>query len=362
MKWKNPETALCLEERDLKIAAQCGISVTEIMGRERPNQDIPPLWSVLSYVMLRYKSGVDTVWYHHRRLQQMAADTGRWYYTRHIPKANGGTRTISVPSYEIRNQQEFIMEKILKELPVSDRAFAYRKGISIGDCAKPHIGQQVLIHLDIRDFFGSITENMVFEMFCRETGYAKSLCRFLARLCCHRGHLPQGAATSPMLSNIVFRHCDDALDAVAKKYAMHYTRYSDDLFFSAGADIPVGEFLKEIRQVLSAFGFRLNEEKTKVRRCQHRQTVLGMTVNDHLQVSRSYRRKLEQELYYLEKFGPYAEGAVACGDYLKYMQQLQGKLAYVLQVDPTNEKLGEAHRKLLLKLNRYIFLKEHGFV
>ncbi len=362
MKWKNNAAALSLEARDFKIMAQCGMSVGEMLRKERPNQDIPPLWSILSYVMLQYKTDADNVWYHYRTLQQMAADTGRWYYTRHIPKANGGLRKLSVPSWPIVRQQEFIMEKILKGLPVSDHAFAYRKGVSIADCAKPHTNRDVLIHLDIRDFFGSVSEDLVFGMFFRETGYAKSLCRFLAQLCCHRGCLPQGAATSPMLSNIVFRPCDDALCRIAEKYHMNYTRYSDDLFFSGDGDLPVKEILKEIRQALGAWGFRLNEEKTKVRRRQHRQTVLGMTVNEHLQVSRSYRRKLEQELYYLEKFGKNARGAAAYGDYLKYMQQLQGKLAYVLQTDPDNGRLWDAHLKLLLRIRQYTFLQERGFV
>ena len=181
----------------------------------------------------------------------------------------------------------------------------------------------------------------------------------LARLCCLYGSLPQGAVTSPMLSNIVFRKCDIALAQLADRRQMVYTRYSDDLFFSGGEAVDVKVFLKEAAEVLLRFGFKLNQEKTKVRRKQHRQEVLGLTVNERVQVNRAYRRKLMQELYYLERFGQNCTGALVEGDYLKYMQKLQGKLAYALHIDPDNSSLWDAQLKLTLRMNRY--LRERGF-
>lgn len=219
-----------------------------------------------------------------------------------------------------------------------------------------------MIHLDITDFWGSVTEQIVFMTLFRETGYSKSLCRFLAQMCCLRGCLPQGTVTSPMLSNIVFRQCDEALAHLAERYGMNYTRYSDDLFFSGNSTLNVNAVLREITQVLLSYGFRINERKTKVRHQHHRQTVLGLTVNDHVQVSREYKRKLLQELYYLDRFGKNCKGVIECGDYLKYMQQLQGKLVYVLHIDSDNAKLLEAHLKLILRMNKYSFLRERGFV
>ena len=234
--------------------------------------------------------------------------------------------------------------------------------MSIEDCAKRHVQKALLIHLDIKDFFGSITEEMVFRTFLVETGYTKSLCRILAKICCLRGSLPQGTITSPMLSNVVFRKSDIALAELADKYSMDYTRYSDDLFFSGDQTVIVKDFMKEAAEILLRSGFKLNTEKTKVRRGQHRQDVLGLTVNEHLQVNREYRRKLTQELYYLERFGKNCKGVIEAGDYLKYMQKLQGKLAYVMHIDPDNEKLWEAHLRLTLRMSRYQFLLNRGFV
>lgn len=362
MKWKGNNAALTLEPRDFKIMAQCRMPMGEILRREHPNRNIPPLWSVLSYVMFSCRSNYANMWYRYRSLLEMAENTDRWYDTRYIPKANGGARRISVPCHGIRKQQKFILDNILKGLPVSDYAYAYCEGRSIGDCAAPHVGQDVLIHLDIRNFFGSVTEDKVFKALYRETGYSKSLCRFLARMCCFRGCLPQGTVTSPKLSNIVFRLCDEALADLAKWNGLQYTRYSDDMFFSGKGEIPVGEVLRKISETLIYFGYRINEDKTKVLRRQHRQAVLGLTVNERIQVSREYRRKLSQELYYLEKFGKDCKGAVEAGDYLKYMQRLQGRLAYVLQVDPNNAKLWKAHMALSMRIKRYCYLQERGFV
>ena len=362
MKWKKNHTKISLSGADLEVMAQCNMSINEILRREHPNSKIPPLWSVLSYIMLQHGCTTSSVWFHYRHLLKMAGNSSRWYYRRLIPKSNGGTRELYIPSFFMQRQQRFVFEQILTGLPVDSHACAYRKGISIVDCAKPHLDKDVLIHLDLKNFFGSITEDMVYDTLLRETGYAPSLCRFLAQMCCLHGSLPQGTVTSPMLSNIVFRRCDEAHAQIADKHQLQYSRYSDDLYFSGSADTAVKTVLREVSGVLLSFGFKLNVDKTQVRRRQHRQTILGLTVNDHLQVNRTYRRKLMQELYYLERFGKNCKGAIEVGDYLKYMQQLQGKLAYVLHIDPHNHQLWDAHLKLTIRMSRYAFLRERGFV
>lgn len=353
MKWNPNQAQLSLEPGDLAVIAQCKMPVTEMFQRAHHNKNIPPLWSVLSYTMLQRSGDSKEIWEHYRHLKAMAENTQGWYRQCLLPKANGGIRVLSVPRYQLRDQQARILCGILRGLPVSNHAYAYCRGRSIADCARPHTGHDLLIHLDIKDFFGSITEDMVYTMLYRETGYAKSLCRFLARLCCLKGRLPQGAPTSPILSNLVFYPCDEALFALARKHGMHYTRYSDDLFFSGKESTNIRVFMLEATGILLRHGFFLNRDKTKVLRRQHRQSVLGITVNDHPQVSRDYRRKLRQELYYLEKFGPNCRGALELGDYWKYMQQLQGKLSYLLQIDPNNDDWWEAHLMLTIRMRRY---------
>lgn len=352
MRWHKAASSLSLSPGDLTVMTQCDMPVSEVLNRQHPNPNIPPLWSVLSYTMLRTRGEPVDIWKNYRFLQGMAKHRDAWYYRHWIPKASGGLRMISVPAPTLRSQQEFILEAILKELPVDGRACAYRKGVSITRCAAPHVGQELLIHLDIRDFFGSITENRVYEVLLEETGYSRSLCRFLARMCCHRCRLPQGAVTSPALSNIVFRSCDEELACLAEKWGMEYTRYSDDLFFSGNGTLMADVFVQEAGTVLRSHGFRLNAEKTKILRRQHRQTVLGLTVNERLQVNRQYRRNLMQELHYLERFEEKCTGALREGDYLRYMQKLLGKVDYVLQIDPDNVRLREERRKLKQRIRR----------
>ena len=361
MKWKKGESAVSLTQSDMRIIAQCKMPFTEML-RQHPNKNIPPLWSVLSYAMLRQNSKPECVWIHYRMLKEVQENTARYYYHRQIPKAAGGFRELYIPQPFLQLEQAFIRDTILSALPVDDHAYAYRKGVCITDCAQPHVKQDVLIHLDIHDFFGSITEDMVYETLLRETGYTKALCRILARSCCLNGHLPQGTVASPMLSNIVFRCCDIALTQIADEHHLQYTRYSDDLYFSGDSGTDVQRVLHAISHTLLSFGFRLNANKTQVRRQQHRQAVLGLTVNDHLQVNRTYRRNLMQELYYLERFGKNCKGAIEAGDYWKYMEQLQGKLAYVLHMDPNNSQLWEAHLKLALRMTRYARFREKKYL
>lgn len=362
MRWKSSDSSLTLNMFDMEIMAQCHMSFDEIMQRKRTNPDIPPLWSVLSYVMLQCQIPPKWMWSFHRQLLQMAENTAAHYRRTQIPKSNGGTRILHVPDFEIQAQQQFITDTVLCHLPVDDHAYAYRKGVSIKDCAGPHVHKDILIHLDLKNFFGSITEDMVYAAFLAQTGYSKSLCRLLAQLCCLRGHLPQGTVTSPMLSNVVFRPCDAALAEIANSHQMDYSRYSDDLFFSGNADTDVTALIAEVTDALARFGFQINREKTQVRRPQHRQAVLGLTVNEGLRVNRTYRRKLLQELYYLERFEKNCTGALEAEDYLRYMQQLQGKVAYVLHIDPNNQEFLTAHAKLTRRISQHCFLLEHGFL
>lgn len=353
MKWMRRNNALHFGKGDMQVMSQCRMQATEIIRHNRFNSGIPPLWSVLSYAMLQYDGGSVGIWRRYRLLTELARNPAAGYRRQWITKSNGELRPLSIPGPELRRQQKFILEWILKELEVDPHAFAYRKGVGIRECAQPHVNRDVVVHLDIEDFFGSITEDMIYQMLREQTGYEKSLCRFLARLCSVKGKLPQGAATSPMISNLVFRSCDQHLALMAARCGMDYSRYSDDMFFSGGEEARVDTLLRGAEMVLKLYGFRLNREKTKVRRRQHRQSVLGLTVNEGLQVNRAYRRRLMQELHYLERFGPGSRDAVAFGDYGGYLRSLQGKLGYVLQMDPDNPRLGAARQMLEGKIAAY---------
>jgi hypothetical protein len=232
---------------------------------DHPAPGLPTLDSIASYAKLCPGSS-DDAQEHYRMLLKMAADPSPWYSARLIPWADGGRRMIHIPSQQLHRQQKFLLQTILCKLPASDHAFAYRKGYSISDCTKLDDGHAFLLHLELADLFGSTTENMVYTMFCRETGYPPLLCRFFSRLCCLWGRLPQVAITSPVISNIVLRPCDEALHTLAAEHGMDYRRYAKDLFFSGSADIDIPWLLVQISKILYRFDFRTNLLTAKVLR------------------------------------------------------------------------------------------------
>lgn len=354
MKWDPQREKLSFSERDLRLMKQCKMTPDEVLRAVEHRGPIVPLWSVLSFVMLMEPTDdTDAFWKWYREVEMVAKCRDSLYCEYRVPKHSGGKRTITTPSYLLRRRQAFIAEKLLPPILPDPHAYAYRKGMSVRDCAAPHLGKQIVIHLDIRDFFGSIREDMVFAALLRETGYSKKLVRLLSRLCCYKDRLPQGACTSPALSNIVFKPCDEAIGRLAESLGMDYTRYSDDLYLSSDREgVSTTTVIGMVRKILADHGYRLHEEKTKILRQQHRQNVVGVVVNEKLQPSREYRRKLLQELYYVERFGGGSRQARAEEDYHQYLMRLQGKVSYVRQFLPEDPKFLEAAAMLRTRLDR----------
>jgi RNA-directed DNA polymerase len=200
----------------------------------------------------------------------------------------------------------------------------------------------MVLCMDIEDFFGSIGYGRVYHMF-REFGYNKSVATLLANLCTVNGALPQGTPTSPAISNIICRAMDEQIAKYAKAEEINYTRYADDLTFSG--DFDAVSMIREVRQILGAYGFRVNEKKTRVLKHSQQQKVVGVVVNKKMQVPRKERDRFRQEAYYIQKFG--MKGRF--GGHLrkkksklsaeKYLSILIGQVAGALFINPEDEKL-----------------------
>jgi retron-type reverse transcriptase len=165
----------------------------------------------------------------------------------------------------------------------------------------------------------------------------------LAKLCCLNEALPQGAPTSPAISNLVMKDFDNILGQWCNDREITYTRYCDDLTFSS--DKPLGAVYKKAKSMLFKFGFEINEKKTRFIKNTNRQSVTGITVNEKLSVSRDYKRSLRAELHAVFKFGlcdamlrktgeKYVSGSTA--QPLRYLDSLEGKVRFVLSVEPEN--------------------------
>jgi retron-type reverse transcriptase len=216
-----------------------------------------------------------------------------------IPKRSGGTRTLQIPDDATKKLQRLILRRILRNLRSHPAAHAYERGRSIVTNARHHAGQQYVLKFDLEDFFPSTSEHRV-ERYFRRIGWSRKAAKILTRLTVHEEGLPQGAPTSPRLSNLLNFKLDAALQHRAHRWDATYTRYADDITISV--TIRKNRFrsriLMSLRQTAfraaHAAGYKVHRSPRKLHVLQqhHRQTVTGLVVNRKVQLSRKQRRLL----------------------------------------------------------------------
>ena len=250
-----------------------------------------------------------------------------------IRKKNGTCRTIYEPSPLLKHIQSQILTHILEHRSISKYAMAYHKGISLKDNAIPHINQKKVLKLDIKNFFENISFFHVYQAGFPIEYFPKSVGMLFSYLCTYQSHLTQGAPTSPYLSNLVMKTFDEEIGSWCESVQISYTRYSDDMTFSG--DFHPSMVIKKVRKLLYPLGLELNDKKTRVIDASSCQNVTGIVVNQKVQVCAKYRKKVRQEVYYIQKFGLFShlKKIHVDMDKSKYLQILYGKILYVLQVN-----------------------------
>jgi len=216
------------------------------------------------------------------------------YSTTTIPKRTGGTRTLHVPDDKTKELQRKILRQLLARLRAHEAACGFERGKSIVHNALPHVGQCVVIHLDVVDFFPSTGAGRV-DRYFRRVGWDAECAAILTKLVTHHDGLPQGAPTSPRLSNLVNFHLDVQLTRLAAWRRGSYTRYADDITLSFPQDYPkkMRGIVQKARRLLKASGYTMHlRKKLSIRRSHQRQSVTGLVVNDHVQLPREIRRWL----------------------------------------------------------------------
>ena len=215
------------------------------------------------------------------------------YETTTIPKRSGGKRVLHVPDRASKHLQRTLLKQLIERLPIHDDVHGFRKGHSIVDNAAEHIGQEVIVKLDIVDFFPSTNSERVESAF-KGAGFDKSAAKLLTRLTCYEGGLPQGAPTSPALSNYVNKNMDVKLADAALRRSARYTRYADDITFSFAeySRDKVHELLISTGKILQYYGYRLNDRKKRIIRQHRQQLVTGLVVNERVNLPRKTRRWL----------------------------------------------------------------------
>ena len=243
------------------------------------------------------------------KLESHAFEILNIHYRKHeIPKKTGGKRVLNIPSRSLKRMQKLILRNILYKEKVHPCSYAYRKGKSIVDNAKVHCDKAVIIKMDIRDFFPSVSSEKVKKLF-KKLGWNEEASEKLTELCTWENGLPQGAPTSPAISNIILYQLDKKLFSLASRFNACYTRYADDLTFSLKEDNPktVRTIIKLCQLAVEQEGFRINfkKGKMKVLRNYQRQRVCGITVNGPKPtLSRKERRKIRAVKHHLKSGRP----------------------------------------------------------
>lgn len=309
-----------------------------------------------------------------------------------IKKRSGGRRMVHAANGKLFTVQKFINDEILQKIPPHPASFAFHASGGIRLCAAMHCGCKWLLKFDLKDFFYTVTEPAVFKIFL-EIGYRRILAFELARLCtttylprfmssyiksnnnfdlfcdtydtiktfngnsecifkedCQRqkkypyvqrqgiGVLPQGAPTSPMLSNLAARNLDEALYDFAQNNGFVYTRYADDITFSA-TELPLSHSItslrKEIIYIIRKNGFYENIDKFHIAGPGARKTVLGLLVDgDRPKLTKIFRKRIDRLFYSIDKYGTDAVASYDKFDSVYgFLNHLSGLMAFIHDVD-----------------------------
>ena len=237
------------------------------------------------------------------------------YSTFHIPKKNGGLRKISAPNKNIKILQQKLNTALQTVYQPKSSVQGFVPGRSVKTNALQHMQRPWVLNLDLDDFFPTIHFGRVRGMFmAKPYDLPESVATVLANLCCHEQRLPQGAPTSPIVSNMICAKMDSQLQALAHDCGSWYTRYADDMTFSTRrrrfpsdlasmngiGQVQIGN---RLREVIEQNGFSINSNKVWLRGQHQRQEVTGVTVNDKLNVPKRFSSQIRAMLHAWDKYG-----------------------------------------------------------
>ena len=295
-----------------------------------------------------------------------------------IPKKSGGQRRISAPSRGLSHILYYINEMLKAVYQPSEYAMGFAEGRNVVDNASRHIGQNYVFNTDLENFFPSIEQPRVWKRFqLPPFNFNQQIASILAGLCCikekkgngeFRYVLPQGAPTSPLITNAICDNLDRKLSGLARRFGLHYSRYADDITFSSMHNVyhENGEFISELKRIIESQGFHINNKKTRLQKFGQRQEVTGLTVSNRVNTSREYVAEIRNLLHIWEKYGyneaykrfyPHYKknkGHVKKGEPM-LENVLYGKLQYLKMVkgekDPVYSALQARYNRLTSPLN-----------
>lgn len=273
----------------------------------------------------------------------------RIHYVRFtVPKRSGGVRELASPHEKLATAQRWILDNVLKHLPSHDAAHGFVQGRGIRTNAEKHIKSTLVINADLVDFFPSIDFARVEGLF-RRIGFSPAVSTIFALLCTESPRvvmryagqtvyaatgnrvLPQGACTSPAISNLIAKRLDSRLLGISRRLGWRYTRYADDMTLSThSATDKIGYLMARLRHITAEEGFMINESKTRVQRPNMRQCVTGVVVNDKVSIDRRTIRRLRAILHRAKSEGLEAQNRE---DHPNFAMWVSGMIAYVEMIN-----------------------------
>jgi RNA-directed DNA polymerase len=285
----------------------------------------------------------------------------RHYHYHLLQKGSGGIRLIEAPKPRLKELQRHILTGILDHIPPHSAAHGFRRGRSIKTFVAPHVGQRVLLRMDLRNFFPTISGPRIQALF-RTAGYPESVADLLGGICSNatpldtwrhltfdidrrdlqeartvyrRPHLPQGAPASPAIANLCAYRADCRLTGLAQAVGAQYTRYADDLAFSGGEDFErrVQRFSTHVAAILHEEGFDVHHRKTRIMRQGVRQHLAGLVANQSVNILRADFDLLKAILTNCVRLGPETQNRDA---HPNFRAHLEGRISFVAMINPNH--------------------------
>lgn len=291
------------------------------------------------------------------------------YHVFEVHKKSGGKRRISAPKKRLKNLQLWVLDTILNRIATGEAVHGFVRDRSIVTNAAPHLKKDIVINADLKDFFPTISYSRVKGLF-RSFGYSEQLATIFALICTQpdtdevtldgmryyvqkgNRYLPQGSPASPAISNLLAYRLDKKIQGLADKLQFTYTRYADDLTFSAtkenGGNIT--RLLYFLKKIVTSEGFMLHPEKTHIMRRGGQQKVTGIVVNEKLGIARTELHKFRALLHNIEMQGWKDQ---QWGRAMHLVNAIEGYINYVLMVSPQK---GNAYKQQLARI-----VAKHGY-
>jgi len=287
----------------------------------------------------------------------------RHYRYRWVAKRSGSLRLIEAPKPRLKRLQRRLLDAILLHIPPHESAHGFRPGRSVTTFVAPHVGQSIVLKMDLRDFFVSISSARVVAIYLT-AGYPEAVARLLAGLGTNtvplevwkqsaglaldpagspaswqarrfyrQPHLPQGAPTSPALANLAAYRLDARLTGLAAAARASYTRYADDMVFSGGESFArsIDRFAIHVAAIALEEGFAVQHRKTRIMRQGVRQLAAGVVLNQRINTTRHDYDQLKAILWNCARHGPHGQNRTAVADFRAH---LAGCVAHAARINP----------------------------